>query len=165
VRDCRRSTAAAGPRSRRQSSPAGGASGFTLIEMLVVLSLMALLMIAVPWIGAGLPGVRLRAAADDLILVLKELHGEAIRRGAMTELVLDPAARAYRISSDGAARRLPASVGEVGFKASAVLPSNAAARVRFFADGSASGGTILLRQGAHSQAIAVDWLTGRVRRQ
>lgn len=161
---CRRRLIAA-PDPHAAIAVPGAAHGFTLIEMLVVLSLMALLAIGVPWIGAGLPGVRLRAAADDLILVLKELHGEAIRRGTTTELVLDPAARAYRISPDGAARQLPAAVGEVGFKAPAALRSDKAARVRFFADGGASGGTILLRQGAHSQAIAVDWLTGRVRRQ
>ena len=36
-------------------------------------------------------------------------------------------------------------------------------RVRFFADGSSTGGRVTLMVGERSYAVDVDWLTGRVR--
>lgn len=36
-------------------------------------------------------------------------------------------------------------------------------RVRFFADGSASGGKLVLRDGARRASVSVNWLTGDVR--
>ena len=45
-------------------------AGFTLIEMLVVLAIIALAATALPMLGAGLPGVRLRAEADRMTGVL-----------------------------------------------------------------------------------------------
>jgi general secretion pathway protein H len=140
------------------------AAGFTLIEMMVALVVIALVIGVVPRLAAAVPSVRLRAAADELVSVLKDLHAEAIRRGGTTELVLDPAARLYRVSTEAMTRRLPSAIEDVGFKSPAVENSQKAARVQFFADGSSSGGTIVLRHGTHSQGIGIDWLTGRVRR-
>jgi general secretion pathway protein H len=138
--------------------------GFTLVELLVVLTIIALAMAAVPALLTGLPSIRLRTAADGMVATLRELHQQAIRRAETTELVLDPAARAYRMSTDATPRRLPEIVTELVFKPAAALPFRANTRIRFFADGSASGGTVLLKNGKRLAAINVDWLTGRVRR-
>jgi general secretion pathway protein H len=142
----------------------GRQGGFTLVELLVVLTIMALAMAAVPAIVAGLPSIRLRTAADDMAATLRELHQQAIRRGEATELILDPAARTYRISTDPAPRRLPPIVAELGFKPTALVPSGSNTSIRFFADGSATGGTVLFKNGERLAAIRVDWLTGRVQR-
>jgi general secretion pathway protein H len=99
-----------------------------------------------------------------MVATLRELHQQAIRRGETTELILDTAARVYRTSSDPALRRLPEIVAELGFNSTAVLPSGTNASIRFFADGSATGGTVLFKNGERLAAIKVDWLTGRVRR-
>jgi general secretion pathway protein H len=138
--------------------------GFTLVELLVVLTMIALAMAAVPTIVAGLPSVRLRTAADDMVATLRELHQQAIRRGETTELILNAAARVYRISTDPAPRRLPPIVAELGFKPTAVVSSGGNTSIRFFADGSATGGAVLFKNGERLAAIKVDWLTGRVQR-
>lgn len=138
--------------------------GFTLVELLVVLTIIALAMVAIPAIVSGLPSMRLRTAADGVVATLRELHQQAIRRGETTELILDPAARAYRVSADPAPRHFPEIVAELGFEPTAALLSNRNASIRFFADGSASGGTLFLKNGERVAAIKVDWLTGRVRR-
>ena len=138
--------------------------GFTLVELLVVLTIMALAMAAVPALLAGLPSIRLRTTADDMVATLRDLHQQAIRRGETTELILDPAARAYRVSTDSIPRRLPEIVAELGFAPTALVPSGGKTSIRFFADGSASGGTVLIKNGERLAAINVDWLTGRVRR-
>ena len=138
--------------------------GFTLVELLVVMVIIALLMTAVPSLIAGLPGVRLRAAADEMAERLKRLHGEALRRGATMALIVDPAARTYRISTDNVPHPLPEVVDRVNVKSPRVLPADGTAQVRFFADGTATAATVRLRHGQRSAAITVDWLTGRVRR-
>ena len=139
-------------------------TGFTLIELLVVLTIIALMMAVVPAIFAGLPSIRLRTAADDMVATLRDLHQQAIRRGETTELIFDSPARAYRVSTDPVPRRLPEIVAELGFKPAALVPSSGNARIRFFADGSATGGTVLFKNGERRAAIKVDWLTGRIRR-
>jgi general secretion pathway protein H len=154
-----RSLAAPHPPASRE-----GEGGFTLVELLVVLTIIALAMAAVPAIVAGLPSIRLRTAADDMIATLRELHQQAIRRGQTTELILDPAARAYRVSTDPTPRHLPEIVAELDFAPTAAVPAGGKRSIRFFADGSASGGTVLLKNGERLAAINVDWLTGRVRR-
>ena len=146
----------------RKLSTRAAATGFTLIELLVVLAIIALAMIAVPSIVAGLPGVRLRAATDDMVATLRGLHEEAIRRQDTTELILDPVARAYRDSTGRGAQALPPVVSSVGFRAITIGPAVPLVRIRFFADGSASGGTIRLQHGSLSTSIVIDWLTGRV---
>src|SRR5437762_747045 len=88
--------------SRRRSwqyrRRAAGA-GFTLVEVLVVLAIAALAMVAVPQLLAGAPGARLRLAADDMVSVLKGLRDAAMRQQITTELVIDRAARVYRLST------------------------------------------------------------------
>jgi general secretion pathway protein H len=132
--------------------------------LLVVLTIIALVMVAVPRIVAGVPSIRLRTAADDMVATLRELHQQAIHRGETMELILDPAARAYRISTNPTPYRLPEIVAELGFNPTALVPSGSNTSIRFFADGSATGGTMLFKNGERLAAIRVDWLTGRVRR-
>lgn len=139
-------------------------AGFTLVELLVVLAIVAVATAAVPRVVAGLPGVRLRAAADEMAAVLRELHGEAIRRQTATELTLDPAARVYVLSTAAAPRPLPEIVAEAAFVPAAAVPAARPAGIRFYPDGSASGGTVRLVRGNLTAAIGVDWLTGRVTR-
>jgi general secretion pathway protein H len=135
-----------------------------LVELLVVMVIIALLMIGVPRLIAGLPGVRLRAATDEMADRLKGLHSEALRRGATMALIVDPATRTYRISTDTARHPLPEVVHRIDVKSPAILPAGGTAQIRFFADGTATAGTVRLRHGQRSAAITVDWLTGRVRR-
>lgn len=151
-------------RARSCSRPLLPDHGFTLIEMLVVLVIIAIAMAAVPTILGGLPGARLRAAADEMAGLLRELHSEAIGSRTTMELILDPAMRVYRITGNAAGRKLPDVVARVDVGTAAALPSEGAPTIRFFADGSSTGGTIRFHRNAHSAAITIDWLTGRVRR-
>lgn len=148
----------AGAQPRRREA------GLTLVELMVVLTIIALATAAVPMIFANLPSIRLRAAAAGMVATLRQLHEEAIRRGETTELVLDLPARSYRLSTDPAPHPLPAVVAKLGFELPSLWHPDGSPTVRFFADGSATGATILLENGARTAAVTVDWLTGRVRR-
>lgn len=140
------------------------ARGLTLVELLVVLAIIGLALIAVPRFVAGTPSVKLRAATDEMVATLRRLHETAIRDQTTTELLLDPATRTYRLSTAAGAHALPAVVSRTDFTSAALRPGERIARILFYPDGSASGGTIRLRHGELSASIRVDWLTGRVGR-
>ncbi len=140
-------------------------AGFTLLEMLVVLAIIALAVSALPVLTAGLPGVRLRAEADRIAATLRDLRERAIREDATTELVVDPAARAYAASGEPRAHRLPADVVSIAIEPAIAAPMPDARRIRFFADGTATGGTVVLRGAHRAMSIAVDWLSGAVHRR
>lgn len=140
------------------------ARGFTLIEMLVVLLIIGMAMTLAPSLLSSLPGARLRAAADGMAGTLTALRTQAIDSGRSTALMVDPASRSYAILPDGARRVLPDVVNAIDVTTTAPIVGGHAGLFRFFPDGTATGGTIRLHHGERAEAIAVEWLTGRVRR-
>ena len=152
-------------RGRGTGARRSSESGFTLVAILVVLAIIgAVAIVTVPYILAGMPGLQLRAAADDMAATLQGLHEQAIRERVTTELALDPETREFRTSSRPAPHALPKVVTRVAFSTAAIRPYDTAARLRFYADGTSSGGTIRLEHEALSASVVVDWLTGRVSR-
>ena len=139
-------------------------AGFTIIEMLVVLAIMAMMMTVAPAIIAGLDGTKLRAASDDLVAQLRQARSQAMQRGTTTIVELDPARRSYATSIEPKFRPFPAVVDKLDVTPGGLLDAKGLARIRFFADGTANQARISLRHGGASATIAVDWLSGRVRR-
>jgi general secretion pathway protein H len=136
--------------------------GFTLFEMMIVLVILAMAMTVAPSIMAGLQGSRLRAASDKLVARLRETRGEALRRGSVVEIVLDPARRTYAMPTATEVQPLPDVVDAVEVRPPALLQQDGLARIRFGPDGAATEAQISLRHRASSIDITVDWLTGRV---
>jgi general secretion pathway protein H len=123
--------------------------GFTLIEMIVVLAILALIVGLVvargPMHSARLDA---QAAAREVISALRLARGRAIAEDRPVSVVLAPG----RYQVEGlAAHTVPSDVA---------LSGNAV--IRFAPDGSSSGGTIAVRTAAASVTIMVNWLTGRV---
>jgi general secretion pathway protein H len=145
------------PRARRRPQ-----AGFTIIEMMIVLAIMAMAMTIAPAIVSGLGTGRLRAASDELAAELRTARGQALRRNAPVELSLDLTKRGYSLSGNRF-RSLPEIVDAVDVKPAALVQPGGIARVRFLPDGTADQARIALRHGTTTKVIAVDWLTGRVR--
>jgi general secretion pathway protein H len=138
--------------------------GFTIIEMMIVLAIVAMAMTVAPAIVSGLAGGRLRAASDELIAQLRDARGQAIRRNAPAELVFDLGKRSYSAPGDAGLHVLPAIVDAVDVTPAVLVQQpGRIARIRFLADGSADAARISLRHGTSANVIAIDWLTGRVR--
>ena len=128
-----------------------GAAGFTLIEMIVVIVVLALIggmvMVRQPWHSAGFDtDATVRALTSGLRL-----------------------ARSSAIVQD---REVPVVTTAGGFVVDGgapwVLPSGqvlSPAQVIFMPDGGSSGGTIVLAARERRIAVSVNWLTGRVQSQ
>jgi len=142
---------------RRSSS-----HGFTLIEMMVVMTIMALAITVVPAIVSGLDGSRLRAASDDLIARLREARNQAVRTQTPVDVIFDLRQRSYTTTYQAGTQYLPQVVDRIGFAPAGLANPNGIARLRFQSDGSATPARISLWRRSGSSDITVDWLTGRI---
>lgn len=134
--------------------------GFTLLEVMVVLTILALtLSLVVPAVSRGV-SPSLDSVAQDLSTGLRQARNLALGRQQATTFVIDLENHVYFVNSE---ERNSISRD---IKISAVVASREAslgeAVFRFFPDGSSTGGKVLLTLGEASFSVEVDWLTGRV---
>jgi len=139
------------------------ASGFTLLEMLVVIVLIGLAAVAVSLsVTQGLASARVRAASSELAGALRATRAQAIVRGQEQVFDVDTRANSY----DGAKQRnvaLPRGLQASITSAKEDRPNDHTGRIRFFPDGSSTGGRITLKAGRREWHVNVSWLTGEVR--
>jgi prepilin-type N-terminal cleavage/methylation domain-containing protein len=135
--------------------------GFTLLEMLVVITILAVLsMVALPRLRLN-EGARMREITRAIIVDLRLTRDEAIRRARMAIII--PTANGYRLSPSGQSRTLPRGMSVAFEPSSARLISDSGLAVRFFSDGSATAGELLLSQGGSTVRIVVSGGDGGVR--
>ncbi len=136
--------------------------GFTLIEMLVVIAIVALIAaFALPQFSGAQAKAAMTSTAHRLAAGLRSTRSLAMARGHSEAFSLDIAHGLYRAGM-GAAQPVDKNVGLTLVTASQERIDAAAGSIRFFADGSSTGGGIGLRAGTRNTLILVDWLTGRV---
>lgn len=158
-----RPTASASARATRATRRAGG---YTLVELLVVLALIGFVVtLATPMIGRGMRP-ELVAAAERIGTELRMARGRAVGGNRDVAVSFDPAAGTISTgpSTEPDARPTvlpPDTVMRLSVAASE-RQSGTAGRIRFFPDGSATGGRITLRRGDQALWVEVDWFDGRV---
>lgn len=131
--------------------------GFTLIELIVVLAVMALLLAAVPVImSGGLAGVSLKAEAREMAAALRQAHGRAIATNEEVAFNIDVESGRYAVTPGGRAGTLPEGVE------ARVLPESAAGAIVFFPDGGSTGGSVTISKDRIRYEVRIDWLTGQV---
>lgn len=140
----------------------GANRGFTILEMLVVLTIVGLMMTIAPAVVSGLDGSRLRAASFDLVARLREARSLAESRATAMDVVFDLDRRGTIVSSDSIFRPLPAIVDRIEIFPAGLVDDRRIARLRFMPDGTASSARIELRRGRLTAVVIVDWLTGRI---
>lgn len=137
--------------------------GFTLLEMMIVLTLTALMLALVPpFISGRTSGAELKATARELAAALRFARGRAITRHQEAVLTLDAERRRYTVSGRPRPRSLPKGIDITLVTARSQQIAEKVASVRFFPDGSATGGQITLSGGTQKYIVDINWLTGRV---
>lgn len=151
-----------------RTSPAGSAprrdeAGYTLLELLVVITVAGLLTAAFAGnIFAGRETIELRAAAQDLTALLKRTRGAALAQNREAAVFVDVAGKVYGVEGEAADRPLPPEAEIRFLTAAEEISRESRGAIRFFPDGSATGGGVRLSQGGHSYQVNVHWLTGQV---
>lgn len=141
----------------------GNEQGFTLLEMVCVLAIIALLAaVLLPFIPHETSRSRLQAYALQTAALLKSDRDAAVIRGTSVATLVDAEARAIRAGASRNAIRIPADV-----RFDAVLPQTCRQRaalstISFFANGTSCGGSIALTRFDIGYEIRVNWLTGRI---
>lgn len=145
-------------------SPHGsGTAGFSLVEMLVVLVILALVAaIGMPALRNLVPSQRLNATAEAIAGEVALLRTEALRTGRVTKLVFDTEANRFFSSRPGA----PA-LSMAGWRTrvepgptSQVAPMD----IRFLPDGGSTGARITVSGPSGARTLVVGRATGAIRR-
>ena len=152
-----------GPGCGRGRARSHRIDGVTLLELLVVLSLMALIAaMAVPYFSGGVSTSELRGAAREVAAGLRYARSGAVASRQETRLVLDLEQRSFRVDGDQRSHALPKAVELKLFTAQRDLIDAKSGAIRFFPDGGSNGGRVTIAAGERKYEVDVDWLTGRV---
>jgi general secretion pathway protein H len=139
------------------------ANGFTLLEMLAVILLVGIAAAAVSIsVTQGLASARVRAASSEVAGALRAVRAQAIVRGQDQNFDVDTQANSYRNVKQQDVR-LPKGMRVSITSAKEDQPNDHTGRIRFFPDGSSTGGRITLQRGKREWHVNVSWLTGQVR--
>lgn len=133
--------------------------GYTLIEMLAVLAVVALVMAAIPPLRPD-SGLVVEAAARRIAAGLRQARGDAIGGNRQTVFEVDVDARTY--AAGGPPQVLAPELSLRLVTAEGELRSEGRGAIRFFPDGSSSGGRITVSRNERRVAVDVHWLSGKV---
>ncbi len=145
----------------RSPVPSPRSPGFTLIEMLAVIVLLAIAVTVTAVTLHGRSRGELDAAAQRVAAGLRNTrtHAMATRKPQWFEVNL----REHTFAAPGRdPRGLPSDATIKVTSAAEDAGQPGTARIRFFPDGSSSGGKVVLHERGREAMVAVDWLTGAV---
>ena len=151
----------------RDGLSAGGAqrrrsAGFSLIElMLVVVLIVATAAMAAMVIGDRMPGQQLRGAARELAAQLRYTRAQAIASGRPQVFTLDARTRQW-VGPQQRHGELPQEIEVKATTARIEQREPDSASVRFFPQGSSTGGRFVLFRERAAWQVDIDWLTGQV---
>ncbi|WP_447585146.1 type II secretion system protein XpsH [Pseudoxanthomonas mexicana] len=149
--------------SRATAGHGRRASGFTLLETLLVMTLIAAAMVlaAMAFTG-GTEGMRLRAESKEIAAQLRYTRTRAIASGQPQRFRIDPRAHQWEAADEHRGKIDPVlAVRFTGVRQAQARAGEGA--ILFFPDGGSTGGRITLGAGQAAWSIDVAWLTGEVR--
>ena len=156
------SLARAAIRRNRLAGGCAASAGVTLLELLIVLSIMALVSaLVLPMFGSGVSTGELKAAARQVAAGLRLARSEALATRQETRVMLDLERRTFQTEPERASTRCRADRAQAVHGAERSR-QRAAGAIRFFPDGGSNGGRITLAVGERKYDVDVDWLSGRV---
>ncbi|MGR8999297.1 MAG: GspH/FimT family pseudopilin [Gammaproteobacteria bacterium] len=137
--------------------------GFTLLELIIVLFIIVLGFSVVGInLSSGDNSTEIKAAARDIVSALRYARGQALMSHQETTLALNLAENTYTVSGRDKVYNIPRTIDITVVTAQSELTGNGLGNIRFFADGSSTGGRITLERGNTAWQIDINWLTGQI---
>ncbi len=136
--------------------------GFTLIELMAVLVIMAIAAVAIMQVRwKGSPNATVQSAALMLASEFRMARAQSMRTNSPTIVVVDTDAAAF--GRNGNEYRLPRGIKLAAYGRDLVWLNPQKVGVRFRADGTSTGGDFALETKGRKASVVVDWMTGATR--
>ena len=143
-------------------APTTSAGGFSLLEMLLVVALIAAVgVLTATSLAGGMDGVRLRSAAKQVAAQLRFTRAQAIATGRPQRFTIDPSAHTWTAPKQRSGE-IAEQLGIVFTGARETQPARGVGAIVFFSDGASTGGRIQLTAKQAAWNVDVKWLTGEV---
>ncbi|MFI3217704.1 MAG: GspH/FimT family pseudopilin [Methylococcales bacterium] len=137
--------------------------GFTLLELMVVLFIMVL--------GFSVIGINLSSgnnatehqrAARDIVSALRYARGMALMTHKETTVTFDLNENNYTVANRDKVFAIPETIKVTVVTAQSQLTEKNKGSIRFFGDGSSTGGRVSLKRRENVWKIDINWLTGQI---
>ncbi len=150
-------------KNRQTGALPTSSKGFTLLEIMLVLFIVILGFAAIGLnISSGNDATKLQSAARDMVSALRFAKGQALISHEETTVALDLNENTYTVSDRDKVYTIPDTIALTVVTAQEELTGKGLASIRFFPDGSSSGGRIKLEMNSAIWQIDINWLTGQV---
>lgn len=137
--------------------------GFTLLELIVVLFIVVLGFAAIGIsISSGNDSTEIKAAARDIVSALRYARGQALISHEETTVAFDLDDNSYTISNRDKVYSIADTISLTVVTAQSELTGQGQGSIRFFADGSSTGGRVTLERGQTVVVCDINWLTGQI---
>jgi general secretion pathway protein H len=137
--------------------------GFTLLELTVVLFIVVLGFSVIGInLSSGNDSAELKVAARDIVSAFRFARGQALMSHQEMVVTFDLSENTYSISGRGKVYHIPKTIGLTVVTAQSEIISKGLGSIRFFADGSATGGRVTLERNKAAWQIDINWLTGQI---
>ena len=134
--------------------------GFTLVEIMVVLVIVALMMALVgSSISRNISGAQMRTAAGKVAASLRYTRTQAILTKSEQVFLVDTEKLTYQ-AAEREAQELPEGMKVELNTARSELTSETVGGIRFYPDGGSTGGNVRLEANGRIYRVNVAWLTG-----
>ena len=137
--------------------------GFTLLELIMVLVIGAgVFAVVVAMAPRGASSADLKASARALASGLRQAQSTAMASRRDASLTVDMASREFTFTGSNRTHQLPEGIELKLLTSATEVESERRGAIRFYADGSSTGGRVTVAAGERHYFVDVDWLTGRV---
>lgn len=152
------------PTTQQVSTNSKRSAGFTYIELIIVLVLLALsASVVMPTVEQSSGRTALRLIAADIESTMRQARSNAMRANISSSVTFNLKSRQYW---SGSASRTKSIDPRVSIRIESVAGETRDgdnAKIRFLPDGSSSGGTLWLSSGPAQLRMDIDWMTGHTR--
>jgi len=137
--------------------------GFTLLELMLVMFIVILGFSVIGLnISSGNDATAHQTAARDLVSALRFAKGQALISHEETTISIDLNENTYTVSDRDKVFTIPDTIALTVVTAQDEMEGAGLAKIRFFPDGSSSGGRIKLEKNSVNWQIDINWLTGQI---
>ena len=143
--------------------PTSVRSGYSLLEILVVLTILALIAAMAPVAYRRItPALQTREAATETAAYLRTAQARALQEGYDVTVLIDVEKRRVWSQGEDTIATWPDRVNVIASIAASQQQSQALGAIVFYSDGGSTGGRLRFMSGEREYYVDVDWLLGTI---